>query len=96
MHNGRHCQMMILSNAHHDNPDGRIAEVIRIATLEDVALVQSFFYSLLLLGSFTTIHWSLSGTVELDLGIISFYLSGYLVWIPIFYSACASTLGGGR
>lgn len=43
MHKGRHYQMMILSNANHDNPDGRIAEVIRIATLKDVALVQSFF-----------------------------------------------------
>lgn len=93
MHKGRHYQMTILSKANHDNPDGRIAEDIRIATEEAIGLVHSFFYSLLLLGSFTAILWVLSGTVELDLGFFSFSLSGYLVWIAVAYSACASTLG---
>jgi vitamin B12/bleomycin/antimicrobial peptide transport system ATP-binding/permease protein len=93
MHKGRHYQMTILSKTNHDNPDGRIAEDIHIATEEAIALVHSFFYSLLLLGSFTTILWTLSGTVALDLGLFSFSLSGYLVWIAIAYSACASILG---
>jgi vitamin B12/bleomycin/antimicrobial peptide transport system ATP-binding/permease protein len=93
MHKGRHYQMTILATTNHDNPDGRIAEDIHIATEEAIGLVHSFFYSLLLLGSFTAILWNLSGTVEVDIWLFSFSLSGYLVWIAIAYSACASVLG---
>lgn len=93
LHKGRHYQMTILAKTNHDNPDGRIAEDIRIATEEAILLIHSFFYSLLLLGSFTTILWTLSGTIVLDLRFVSFSLSGYLVWISIGYSACASMLG---
>ncbi|MBK8814269.1 MAG: ABC transporter ATP-binding protein/permease [Methylococcaceae bacterium] len=93
MNNGRHYQMTLMSKTNHDNPDGRIAEDIRIATEEGIVLAHSFFYSILLLGSFTSMLWVLSGTVKVEIGHMTFYVSGYLVWISVIYSACASILG---
>ena len=52
MHKGRHYQVTFMAKNNHDNPDGRIAEDIRIATEEAIALAHSLFYSLLLLGKF--------------------------------------------
>lgn len=93
MHNGRHYLVTHLQTAEHDNPDGRIAEDIRIATDEAITLSHSLFYSLLLLISFTKILWTLSGTVNFDLGVIQMPVYGYLVWIAIIYTAGASLLG---
>ncbi|NOT13047.1 MAG: ABC transporter ATP-binding protein/permease [Methylococcaceae bacterium] len=93
MHEGRHYQITFLSNVDHDNPDGRIAEDIRIATEDAISLSHSMFYSLLMLGSFTKILWDLSGSVVFDFGFISIPVTGYLVWIAISYAACASILG---
>ncbi|NOS75317.1 MAG: ABC transporter ATP-binding protein/permease [Methyloglobulus sp.] len=93
MHQGRHYQLTFMSKRNSDNPDGRIAEDIRIATEEAVSLGHSFFYSLLLLISFTQILWDLSGTVIFDYGSVSFPVLGYLVWIAIIYTVCASILG---
>lgn len=93
MHKGRHFQITFMSQDDHDNPDGRIAEDIRIATEEAIALSNSLFYSLLMLGSFTKILWDLSGKVVFDFGFISGPVTGYLVWISVCYSVCASILG---
>ena len=93
MHKGRHYQITFLSQDDHDNPDGRIAEDIRIATEDAIALSHSLFYSLLMLGSFTKILWDISGKVVFDFGFIAFPVTGYLVWISVSYSICASILG---
>jgi len=93
MNNGRHYQVTHIQTGEHDNPDGRIAEDIRIATDDAIALCHSLFYSLLLLISFTKILWTLSGVVVLDFGVIKTPVYGYLVWIAIIYSAGASLLG---
>lgn len=93
MHNGRHYQITFMGKNNHDNPDGRIAEDIRIATEEAIAMGHSLFYSVLLLGSFADILWTLSGTIEVNLGLFSFSIAGYLVWIAVFYSIGASVLG---
>ena len=93
MSEGRHYQVTHIQTAEHDNPDGRIAEDIRIATDEAIALAHSLFYSVLLLISFTEILWSLSGTVVVDLGSIKIPVYGHLVWIAILYAAGASWLG---
>ena len=93
MNNGRHYLVTHIHTVEHDNPDGRIAEDIRIATDDAIALCHSLFYSLLVLISFTEILWTLSGTVILDLGVIKTPVYGYLVWIAIIYSAGASLLG---
>ena len=90
---GRHYQLTFMSQGDFDNPDGRIAEDIRIATEEAIALWHSLFYSLLLLVSFTEILWKLSGTVVFSVGIYTFSVVGYLVWISIIYAVFASLLG---
>jgi putative ATP-binding cassette transporter len=76
-----------------DNPDGRIAEDIRIATEDAIALSHSLFYCLLMLGSFSQILWNISGKIIFDFGSVSVPVTGYLVWISISYSICASILG---
>ncbi|CAG7856869.1 partial Vitamin B12 transport ATP-binding protein BacA, partial [biofilm metagenome] len=93
MNKGRHYQITFMAKNNHDNPDGRIAEDIRIATEDAIALGHSLFYSLLLLISFTQILWNLSGTVSFNLGLFSVTITGYLVWISILYAAVASVLG---
>jgi vitamin B12/bleomycin/antimicrobial peptide transport system ATP-binding/permease protein len=93
MNDGRHYEVTHLQSEQHDNPDGRIAEDIRIATEEAIGLGHSLFYSLLLLISFSNILWSLSGRIVLDLGLFNIPIYGHLVWIAIIYAVSASILG---
>ncbi|MDO9106651.1 MAG: ABC transporter ATP-binding protein/permease [Methylovulum sp.] len=93
MDKAHHYQVTHIQSASHDNPDGRIAEDIRIATEDAITLSHSLFYSLLVLVSFTTILWQLSGTVVIDLGVIQMPIHGHLVWIAMIYAAVASFLG---
>lgn len=92
MFQGRHYLVTHIPGKH-DNPDGRIAEDVRIATEYAIDLIHSLFYSALLLASFTQILWDLSGTVILDLGITQIPIVGHLVWIAMIYAASASMLG---
>jgi putative ATP-binding cassette transporter len=78
---------------HHDNPDGRIAEDVRIATEYAIDLFHTLLYCILLLISFTEILWRLSGTVTLDLGLVQFQVQGHLVLLALIYAASASILG---
>lgn len=93
MAHGRHYQIGYLSGYDHDNPDGRIAEDIRIATEDAIALSHSLFYSVLMLGSFTKILWDLSGRVIFDFGFTAIPVTGYLVWIAVSYAISAAILG---
>ena len=93
MHKGRHYQITLMGKSNYDNPDGRIAEDIRIATEEAFAMGHSMFYSVMLLFSFANILWQLSGKIELDLWLVKFPIAGYLVWISVVYSIGASVLG---
>ncbi|MGJ0428494.1 ABC transporter ATP-binding protein/permease [Methylobacter sp.] len=93
MNKGRHYQITHLQTTGHDNPDSRIAEDIRIATEDGIALFHSLFYSLLILISFIEILWTLSGVVTLDLGFIEMPIYGHLVWVALIYAAGASALG---
>jgi len=92
MNNGRHYQIKHMEGRH-DNPDGRIAEDIRIATEYAIDLIHSLFYCLLLIVSFTQILWTLSGQITLKIGGLEFPVYGHLVWLAIIYAAFASTLG---
>ncbi len=91
MTQGRHYQVTHLIGDH-DNPDGRIAEDIRIGTEYALNLAHSLFYCLLLLISFTEILWSLSGPSLVRLGSIELYLPGHLVWIALLYAAIGSSV----
>lgn len=69
-----------------DNPDGRIAEDIRIATEYAIDLAHSAVYSNLMLITFVWILWSLSGIVTISFGGSSIDVPGHLVWIGLAYS----------
>ncbi len=75
-----------------DNPDGRIAEDVRIATEYTIDLAHSFTYCVLLLVSFTQILWVLSGPPEVVVGSWSFYLPGHLVWIAVLYATAGAVV----
>ncbi len=76
----------------HDNPDGRIAEDVRIGTEYAVDLAHSLFYCALLLVSFTKILWTLSGPPELTIGSVTLYIPGHMVWVAVVYAAVGSAL----
>ncbi len=88
---GRQHQITYL-DGDHDNPDGRIAEDIRIATEYAIDLALSFSYCVLLLVSFTSILWHLSGTVTIDLGTTTIAVPGHLLYIALAYAAMGTTI----
>lgn len=86
MSRGSHYRVTLFPGEH-DNPDGRIAEDIRIATEAAVDLAHSLFYAVLLLAGFATVLWTLSGPPELNVAGVRLFIPGHLVWIAVFYSA---------
>lgn len=92
MYEGRHYLVTHISGQH-DNPDGRIAEDIRISTEYAIDLLHTLFFCILLLISFSHILWTLSGTLTLNLGLFTMTVKGHLVWLALVYAASASMLG---
>jgi len=88
---GRHHQVTLIPGEH-DNPDGRIAEDIRIVTESAVELAHSLLYCLLLLVTFGQILWTLSGDPELQVGSATLYIPGYLVWLAILYAGVGTAV----
>jgi putative ATP-binding cassette transporter len=91
MDHGRHYQLGFIGGDH-SNPDGRIAEDIRVVTESAIDLVQSLFYCILLLGSFVTVLWTLSGIVHITLGGVRIAIPGHLVWIALGYATVGTSL----
>lgn len=91
MRDGRHYLVTFLPGEH-DNPDGRIAEDIRITTEYAVDLAHSLMYAGLLLVSFTQILWTLSGSPWVRVGEVEVYLPGHLVWIAVIYAAIGTSV----
>ncbi len=88
---GRHHQVTYLAGDH-DNPDGRIAEDVRIATETAIELGLSLSYCVLLLFTFAGILWRLSGTPTLALGSLKVAVPGYLVYVALLYAAAGTTI----
>lgn len=86
MSGGRH-YMISFAPGRQDNPDGRIAEDIRLATEYAVDIGHSGLYSTILLVSFINILWSISGTLPLSGIGIDGELPAYLVWTALIYTA---------
>jgi putative ATP-binding cassette transporter len=94
MNDGRHYLVTHIQGEYaHDNPDGRIAEDVRIATESAIDLAHSLIFCSLLLISFTKILWTLSGVIVLDLGLFEIPVYGHLVWLALLYTTGASILG---
>ena len=94
MSDGRHYLVThIQSENTASNPDGRIAEDVRIATESAIDLAHSLIFCLLLLVSFSKILWTLSGVITLDFGLFEIPIHGHLVWLAMLYATGASILG---
>ena len=90
LEDGRHYRLSF-SPGDHDNPDQRIAEDVRIATESAIGLVHTLVYSLLTLGLFVEILWSVSGSMAL--AGTSIEVPGYMVPLAFLYAGVGSALG---
>ncbi len=87
MEDSRHYQVGLIPGDH-DNPDGRIAEDVRIATEAAVDLASSLTYCILLLASFVGILWSLSGRIS----VFGLSLPGHLVALALLYAGTGAAV----
>lgn len=85
MDRARHYQVALLPGEH-DNPDGRIAEDVRIATEWAVELAHSLLYCLATLASFIGLLWTLSGLAFIG----DVRIHGHMVWLALLYAAVGS------
>ncbi len=90
MADGRHYRLLF-SAGEHDNPDQRIAEDIRIATESAIALAHTLIFSLLTLGLFIGILWTVSGSMNLP--GTSLQVPGYMVPLAFLYAGLGTALG---
>jgi putative ATP-binding cassette transporter len=91
MAQGRHYQLGLIIGDH-DNPDGRIAEDIRITTESAMDLGQSLLYCILLLITFIKVLWSLSGVVHLRTGNTVIPIHGHMVWVALIYATIGTSM----
>jgi putative ATP-binding cassette transporter len=87
MLDARHYQVAQIPGDH-DNPDGRIAEDIRIATEYAVDLAHTLLYATLLLVAFIGVLWSLSGWVE----VFGIAVPGHMVALSVGFAALGSVV----
>jgi len=97
LHSGRQYQLGLLAEEV-DNPDGRIAEDIRVSTEYAVEFAQTILQCILQLITFLSVLWVLSGSLPIKLGGFEFALPGYMVWAAVAYALIGSlvTYGLGR
>jgi putative ATP-binding cassette transporter len=91
LHAGRQYQLGLLAEDI-DNPDGRIAEDIRISTESAVEFAQTILQCILQLITFLSVLWVLSGTLPIKVGSMQFSLPGYMVWAAVLYALFGSIL----
>ncbi len=92
MAQGRHYQLGLIVGEHDDNPDGRIAEDIRVTTESAVDLGQALFYCILLFGTFVAVLWTLSGVIHVEIGGAVIPIPGFMVFVALTYSAIGTSL----
>jgi putative ATP-binding cassette transporter len=87
MEDARHYQADLIPGDH-ANPDGRIAEDVRIATEVAIDLASSLFYCVLLLVTFVGVLWSLSGWIE----VAGLHVPGHLVLLAFVYAGLGAVV----
>ena len=92
MAQGRHYQLGLIVGEHDDNPDGRIAEDIRVTTESAVDLGQALFYCILLFATFVAVLWELSGVIHVEIGGTVIPIPGFMVFVALIYSAIGTSL----
>lgn len=81
-----HYRMQLAGDAA-DNPDQRIAEDLQLFIEKGLAIGVGLLSSVVTLGSFVVILWSLSEQAPLTLFGETWAIPGYLVWAALFYAA---------
>jgi len=89
LHSGRQYQLGLLAEEV-DNPDGRIAEDIRVSTELAVEFAQSILQCILQLVTFLSVLWVLSGSLPIKVAGFEFDLPGYMVWAAVVYALVGS------
>jgi vitamin B12/bleomycin/antimicrobial peptide transport system ATP-binding/permease protein len=92
MAQGRHYQLGLVAGEQGDNPDGRIAEDIRVTTESAVELGQALFYCILLFATFVAVLWTLSGVIHVEIGGTVIPIPGFMVFVALIYSAIGTSL----
>jgi putative ATP-binding cassette transporter len=87
MAESRHFQAGLIPGDH-ANPDGRIAEDIRVMTEAAVDLASTLFYCMLLLVTFVGILWSLSGWIT----VAGIQVPGHLVLLAFLYAGIGAVV----
>lgn len=75
-----------------DNPDQRISEDIKLFVNLTLKITLGLVKSLAILISFLMILWSLSGVLSFDFMGSKWRISGYMVWLALFYAAVGTWL----
>jgi putative ATP-binding cassette transporter len=91
LHSGRQYQLGLLADEI-DNPDGRIAEDIRVSTEFAVEFATTILQCILQLITFLGVLWSLSGTLPIHLFGREIDVPGYMVWCAVAYALIGSLL----
>ncbi|MCU0887093.1 MAG: ABC transporter ATP-binding protein/permease [Rubritepida sp.] len=82
---GHHWRIAQLADSP-DNPDGRIAEDIRVATEQAIELLATLVYCVALLVAFIGILWRLSGEVS----VLGVPIPGHMVWLALAYAGAGA------
>ncbi|MBL8676384.1 MAG: ABC transporter ATP-binding protein/permease, partial [Alphaproteobacteria bacterium] len=91
MTNKRYYSLQLEGNGT-DNPDQRIAEDTGGFIDKTLGLTLGLLQQIVMLGSFLSILWSLSGTLSLPVGSYVLSIPGYMCWASILYASISSFL----
>jgi len=79
---------MALTDPYTDNPDQRIADDARLFVEDTLSLGIGLLNSVVTLGSFILVLWSLSGAVT----VFGVEIPGYMVWVALVYALLGTWL----
>ncbi len=91
LNTANHYRMQLLGDAA-DNPDQRIADDLQLFVQFTLSIGIGFLNSVVTLGSFVVILWTLSAAAPLHLFGLSFAIPGYLVWAALIYAVIGTLL----
>ncbi len=91
LEHANHYRMQLLGDAA-DNPDQRIAEDIQLFVERTLTIGIGLLSSIVTLGSFVVILWSLSAAAPLSLFGHEWNIPGYLVWAALIYAIVGTAL----
>ena len=74
-----------------NNPEGRIAEDVRMAIEPLVDFAVGLVNALLVAIAYLSILWLVAGSLTVSFGSTGITIPGYMVWVAVLYSIIAST-----